>query len=307
MSLPDPVKLAKALNPPKSLREFSRRFRTETDCEEFLFRIRYPDGFVCPRCGVAHGWPLDGKRLIECANGHKVSLTAGTVLHGTRQDLLTWFHAVLFISTLTPGISALQFQRLLGLKRYETAFQMLHKVRSTLVAPGRESLHREVEVDETFIGGKDPDRAGVAVTRYWWWALSNSDPSANPRRASEANVLAGFGFVSLQMLQRTHWLGLSNKKLNRVPSSTLTAGTATDDCNVQVIFTSESFRARVARPYRSCHTYTVFFPISRHGCMELITGVLSRSTCRPIWMNTPSALIAVSGLVRRSCGHSLSW
>lgn len=160
MSLPDPVKLAKALNPPKSLREFSRRFRTETDCEEFLFRIRYPDGFVCPRCGVAHGWPLDGKRLIECANGHKVSLTAGTVLHGTRQDLLTWFHAVLFISTLTPGISALQFQRLLGLKRYETAFQMLHKVRSTLVAPGRESLHREVEVDETFIGGKDPDRGG---------------------------------------------------------------------------------------------------------------------------------------------------
>ena len=103
---------------------------------------------------------MDGKRLIECANGHKVSLTAGTVLHGSRQDLITWFHAVLFISTLTPGISALQFQRQLGLKRYETAFQMLHKVRSSLVAPGRELLHREIEVDETFIGGKDPDRDG---------------------------------------------------------------------------------------------------------------------------------------------------
>ena len=63
-----------------------------------------------------------------------------------------------FISTLTPGISALQFQRQLGLSRYETAFHMLHKVRSCLVAPGRTLLHREVEVDETFIGGKDPDR-----------------------------------------------------------------------------------------------------------------------------------------------------
>lgn len=158
MSLPDPIKLAKALNPPKSLRQFTRRFSTEADCEEFLFRVRYPNGFVCPRCAVERGWPLADKRLIECANGHKVSLTAGTVFHGTRQDLLTWFHAVFFISTLTPGISALQFQRQLGLSRYETAFQMLHKVRSCLIAPGRTLLHREVEVDETFIGGKDPDR-----------------------------------------------------------------------------------------------------------------------------------------------------
>jgi hypothetical protein len=158
MSLPDTVKLAGALDPPYSLREFGRRFRNETDCEEFLFQVRYPDGFACPRCGSSRGWPLDGKRLFECANRHKVSLTAGTVFHGTRQDLLKWFHAVLFLSTLTPGISALQFQRQLGLKRYETAFQLLHKVRSVLDAPGHELLQREVEVDETFIGGKKLDR-----------------------------------------------------------------------------------------------------------------------------------------------------
>ena len=73
---------------------------------------------------------------------------------------MTWFYAAFFVSTLTPGISALQFQRQLGLKRYETAFQLLHKVRSALVVPGRELLHREVEVDETFVGGKDADRGG---------------------------------------------------------------------------------------------------------------------------------------------------
>ena len=138
MSLPNPLKLAKALNPPKSLREFNHRFRTEADCEDFLFLVRYPEGFVCPRCGVRQGWALKGNRLTECSSGHKISLTSGTAFHRTRQDLLTWFHAIFLISTLTPGISALQFQRLLGLKRYETAFQMLHTVRSTLVAPGRE-------------------------------------------------------------------------------------------------------------------------------------------------------------------------
>lgn len=160
MSVGDPVRLARALKPPKSLREFNRRFATETDCEEFLFAVRYPQGFVCPSCAVEHGWALKGKRLIECANGHKVSLTSGTVLHRTRQELQTWFYAVYLMTTLTPGISALQFQRQLGIKRYETAFQMLHKIRSVLVAPGRELLRNVVEVDETFVGGKDPDRDG---------------------------------------------------------------------------------------------------------------------------------------------------
>lgn len=160
MPRPDPIQLAEALKPPASLREFRRRFVTEANCEEFLFAVRYPAGFVCPRCGVARGWPLRGSRLIECANGHKVSLTAGTILHRTRQDLLTWFHAAYRVSTLTPGISAVQCQRQLGLKRYETAFQMLHKIRSVRVAPGRERLHGAVEVDETFVGGRDPDRDG---------------------------------------------------------------------------------------------------------------------------------------------------
>lgn len=160
MSVGDPVRLARALKPPKSLREFNRRFATETDSEEFLFAVRYPQGFVCPTCEVERGWALNGKRLIECANGHKISLTSGTVLHRTRQELQTWFHAAYLMTTLTPGISALQLQRQLGIKRYETAFQMLHKIRSVLVDPGRELLRNVVEVDETFVGGKDPDRDG---------------------------------------------------------------------------------------------------------------------------------------------------
>ncbi len=138
------------------------RLASEADCEQFVFQVRFPLGFVCPHCAVARGWQLRHGRLIECANGHKVSLTAGTRLHGSRQPLSTWLYAAYLVSTLTPGISALQLQRQLGLSRYETAFQMLHKIRSVLVAPGRERLRGQVEVDETFIGGKDPDRDGRA-------------------------------------------------------------------------------------------------------------------------------------------------
>jgi transposase-like protein len=81
-------------------------------------------------------------------------------MHRTKQDLVTWFHAAYLVSTLTPGISALQFQRQLGLSRYETAFTMLHKLRSAMVAPGRELLHAEVEVDDGYIGGEEAGRPG---------------------------------------------------------------------------------------------------------------------------------------------------
>lgn len=64
------------------------------------------------------------------------------------------------VSTLTPGISALQLQKQLAISRYETAFQLLHKLRSALVAPDREPLHGEVEVDEGFIGGPEEGRPG---------------------------------------------------------------------------------------------------------------------------------------------------
>jgi hypothetical protein len=73
-------------------------------------------------------------------------------MHRTKQDLVTWFHAAYLVSTLTPGISAVQFQRQLGISRYETAFTMLHKLRSAMVAPGRELLHAEVEVDDGYMG-----------------------------------------------------------------------------------------------------------------------------------------------------------
>jgi len=76
-------------------------------------------------------------------------------MHRTRQPLQVWFWAAYLVTTQTPGMSALQFQRQLGVRRYETAFQMLHKLRAAMVRPGRDRIGAEwpVEMDETYVGG----------------------------------------------------------------------------------------------------------------------------------------------------------
>ncbi len=150
------------IDSPQSLLDFVRMFPTDDACGEYLFRVRHPSGFVCPKCSSQTGWPIALRSITECSNGHQVSLKSGTVMHRSRQNLTTWFYAAYLMSTLTPGISALQFQKQLGLKRYETAFNMLHKLRSALVAPDREKLKTEVEVDECLIGGPGEGTSGRA-------------------------------------------------------------------------------------------------------------------------------------------------
>ena len=145
---------------PRSLVEFQRLFATDKQCADSLYKLRWPAGFICPRCGSPTGYTLATRGVTECRNGHQVSLTSGTGMHRSKLPLTLWFHAAYLVSTLTPGISALQFQKQLGISRYETAFQLLHKLRSALVAPDREPLHGEVEVDEGFIGGPEEGRPG---------------------------------------------------------------------------------------------------------------------------------------------------
>ena len=105
---------------------------------------------------------LERRHLWECAAcGYQASVTAGTVLHGTRTPLTLWFWGAYLVATHTPGISAAQLKRQLGLARYETAWLMLQKLRRAMVAPEREPLKREVEVDEFFVGGIEEGTHGA--------------------------------------------------------------------------------------------------------------------------------------------------
>ena len=150
-----------ALPFPNSLPEFQRLFPDEAACAAYLEKARWEDGFVCPSCHAA-GEPFrfaNRPGVLRCRKCRRnARLSVGTVMERTHTPLSTWFWAAYLVASQTPGMSAVQFQRQLGLSRYETAFQILHKLRAGMVRPDQDRIggHPEthVEVDETWVGGR---------------------------------------------------------------------------------------------------------------------------------------------------------
>lgn len=145
---------------PRTIFELERRFTTEAACRQYLFGLRWPDGFCCPRCGHRKAWSLK-RGLYRCGRcDFQVSVTAGTVFQGTRKPLPLWFRVVWYVTSQKHGVSALGRQRVVGLARYETVWTWLHKLRHAMVRPGRDRLSGTVEVDETYLGGERPGKRG---------------------------------------------------------------------------------------------------------------------------------------------------
>src|SRR3972149_6575534 len=148
---------------PRTLAELEQRFSTEEACREYLFWLRWPEGFVCPACSNREAWEMSADRWLCTHCRRQVSVTAGTMFHRTRLPLTTWFRAIWHVTSQKNGVSAMGVQRVLGLGSYRTAWTWLHKLRRAMVRPGRDRLHGEVEVDETFVGGEEPGREGRAA------------------------------------------------------------------------------------------------------------------------------------------------
>ena len=156
---------------PQSILEFQRQFPDEAACVAWLAAARWPEGFRCPVCGNDHAWELDTKAWTwECGECHKqTSVTAGTVMHGSKLPLTVWFWASYLMATHSNGISARQMGRQLGLGSYKSAWLLCAKLRRAMVNPARALLSGLVEVDETQIScrtkddtvaggqGRDPD------------------------------------------------------------------------------------------------------------------------------------------------------
>jgi transposase-like protein len=140
---------------PRTLMEFESRFCSEEACLEYLIQMRWPDGFVCPACDGRKAWQT-GRMLFHCSQcGRQVSATAGTVFQGTRKPLQMWFRAMWWVTSQKNGASAKGLQQNLGLGSYQTAWAWLHKLRRAMVRPGRDRLSGLVEVDETYVGGRE--------------------------------------------------------------------------------------------------------------------------------------------------------
>lgn len=157
---------------PTSLIEFQRLFPDDAACAAYLEKVRWKSGFKCPKCGK-RGEPYrfaNRPGVLRCRSCQAdTALTAGTVMTRTRTPLAVWFWGAYLVSSMTPGMSAMQFQRQLGIKRYETAFQILHKLRAGMVRQDRDriggnlSRNDHVEIDETYIGGDHKTLVVAAV------------------------------------------------------------------------------------------------------------------------------------------------
>ena len=189
---------------PRSMGEFQSWFATDADCLDYLEWLRWPHGFVCPVCRQLGGWRLSDGRL-RCAWCRSCkSVTAGTIFDRTRTPLTVWFTACWLFATQKGGISAQGLQRALEISSYQTAWAMLHRLRSGLVRPGRERLTGTVEADESFIGGEEPGLSGGGPrARSPWWVLRSrsmarrdlaaagwqSSPTHRPPRCTRSSPL----------------------------------------------------------------------------------------------------------------------
>jgi len=145
---------------PETLLEFEEMFNTEEACRQYLARVRWPEGFVCPRCGGREAWPSRRHLLLCRGCEYQVSVTAGTLFQDTHKPLRLWFRAMWYVTNQKQGASALGVQRVLGLGSYTTAWSWLHKLRRAMVRPGRDRLTGTIEVDETYLGGLREGKRG---------------------------------------------------------------------------------------------------------------------------------------------------
>lgn len=140
--------------------ELEQRFSDDEVCRQYLFDLRWPEGFRCPRCQGSRAWKMT-RGLWLCATcRHQVSVTAGTIFQDTRYPLPVWFRAIWQVTSQKNGVSALGVMRVLGLGSYKTAWAWLHKLRRAMVRPGRDQLSGAVEVDEVYLGGERPGPPG---------------------------------------------------------------------------------------------------------------------------------------------------
>jgi transposase-like protein len=140
------------------------RFQIEDDCKAYLVERRWPNGVHCPRCGNTKVWAVKSRPfhwLCKACNknGYRFSVITGTIFENTKYPLCEWFKVAFLMYHSKKGMSAHQIHRMLGTGSYETAWYMCHRIRVAMQNSAKGGqLFGEVEVDETFVGGKAKNR-----------------------------------------------------------------------------------------------------------------------------------------------------
>lgn len=139
-----------------SLLDFQDQFNSEEKCLDYLFRVRWPDGFCCPRCSHSQYYKLTPRALYKCQScGYQASVTAGTIFHRTKVPLRKWYWLIYRMAISKTGVSIAEMGRELAIQDYKTIWVMAHKVREAMAQrDARYRLAGLVEMDESFFGPK---------------------------------------------------------------------------------------------------------------------------------------------------------
>jgi transposase-like protein len=182
---------------PRTWSQFEDWFSSEDDCLRYLERLRWRDGFVCPRCaGKDEPYRAKRERLICRTCRAQSTVTSGTIFDKTRTPLKVWLAAAWYVTSQKSGVSALGLQRVLGLGSYQTAWTMLHRFRRAMVVPGREQLKGIVEVDQSYLAIRESRRIPHETSR------KRLTTKAVIVIAIEILEPRGFGRIRLQRIDR---------------------------------------------------------------------------------------------------------
>jgi hypothetical protein len=190
-----------------NLRQLMESFTDENACREYLLNHRWPSGIKCPRCGqtetvykIAQLWKWECSNK-ECrrGNAYRFSLTAGTIFENTKYPLTTWFKVLWAILQSKKGISSLQLRRMFfeETTSLRTAWYMSHRLRAAMYDEEFRQLMGIVEVDETYIGGKQENRHWKDRQKY------HGGGPAHTGKTTVIGAIARKGNVTCKIIENT--------------------------------------------------------------------------------------------------------
>lgn len=217
------------------LEDIQRRFDTEDDCRAYLFKLRWPDGFICPVCGCREHYHITTRHKYACKScRYQASVTAGTVMDRSHLSLRTWIWAIYLVSRDKRGYSAMQLSRILNLP-YNTAWFLLHRIRNAMAERDNGYMLKGiVELDDTYFGKtKKGGKRGRGTTKTKVVVAISKDEEGKPQ------------YVKMQVVT-----DLKGKTIAKFAKNSIAEGTTVQTDSYH------SYRKPLAEKY--LHEYQVF-------------------------------------------------
>jgi transposase-like protein len=152
----------KRVQPNLDICQLIEAYGSESKCRAYLEALRWPEGIKCPRCSSPKISRITKRDTFDCdACRYQFSVRVNTILHDSHLPLWKWFLAVYMMIQAKKGVSANQLKRTLGVS-YKTAWYLCHRIRKAMQEMNAHKLGGTVEVDETYIGGRNKGK-GIAA------------------------------------------------------------------------------------------------------------------------------------------------